>query len=539
MKSKIVFKSIAGIVLLLSLLALIVSIIGFRSFTRSLLDQYADGAFRLAHTAALEVDADRIDEYFESGGETEEYKSVYDSLDTLCNGFGATFIYVIVPDVSDYAHIRFLFSTIDHESSYTHYEFGYLRDTTNDEYRAKYRALYEEGSQRELVLRDKGYIETDPHITAMVPLTASEGEVSGILCVQRQMDVLSAARKGYIHKVLIAVAIITALSCIVQALYLNRVLLRPVRTITEEASRFALENTAAETKLMDRISNRDEIGLLAGSIDHMEEQIQSYVENLTKVTAENERIETELSLAARIQAAMLPNRFSDLTDRKDFDIFASMDPAKEVGGDFYDFFMIDDDHLCALIADVSGKGVPAALFMMCSRIILKSCAMLGRSVSEILTKTNEAICDNNPAGMFVTVWIGILELSTGRLTAANAGHEYPALKRRGGGFELIKDKHGLVIGAMDGVQYREYELSLAPGDKLFVYTDGVPEAEDPQSSMFGTERMLSVLNSDPEASPEGLITNVRRAVDSFAKEAEQFDDITMLCLEYIGKEPAE
>jgi len=178
--------------------------------------------------------------------------------------------------------------------------------------------------------------------------------------------------------------------------------------------------------------------------------------------------------------------------------------------------------------------VPAALFMMASKIILQSVAMLGKSPAEILQKTNDSVCTNNEAEMFVTVWLGILELSTGRLTAANAGHEYPALRNADGLFELYKDRHGFVIGGLEGAKYREYEIQLEPGSKLFVYTDGVPEATSAEKELFGTDRMIAALNEDPGASPEGILTNVRRAVDGFVKEAEQFDDLTMLCLEYKG-----
>ena len=249
--------------------------------------------------------------------------------------------------------------------------------------------------------------------------------------------------------------------------------------------------------------------------------------------AERERIGNELDMATRIQKSMLPHQFPPFPDRTEFDIYASMDPAREVGGDFYDFFLIDDDHLCMVMADVSGKGVPAALFMMASKIILQSCAMLGQSAGEILTKTNEAICSNNQAEMFITVWLGILEISTGKVTAANAGHEYPVLMQDGI-FTLMKDKHGLVIGGMEGVKYKEYEFMLKPGDKLFVYTDGVPEATAAGDVMFGIEKMVSALNKNPRSKPEQILKNVRTAVDDFVKDAEQFDDLTMLCMEYKG-----
>jgi sigma-B regulation protein RsbU (phosphoserine phosphatase) len=211
-----------------------------------------------------------------------------------------------------------------------------------------------------------------------------------------------------------------------------------------------------------------------------------------------------------------------------------MDPAKEVGGDFFDYFLVDDDHLCMVIADVSGKGVPAALFMMASKIILQSVAMLGGSPAEILTKTNEAICSNNEAQMFVTVWVGILELSTGKLTCSNAGHEYPVFKRPDGDFELLKDKHGFVLGGMEGARYTEYEVQLEPGSKLFVYTDGVPEATNAEKELFGTDRMLTALNEGKADSPIDILKDIRTAVDGFVKDAEQFDDMTMVCLEYKG-----
>ena len=530
----ITFKSIAGIVLLLALFSGIVGVIGYRSFTDALLQQYASGAFLTAKTAADLVDADRMDEYAQSGGTTYGYMEVWDRMDHLCNTSGSTFIYVIQPDRSDYGHITFLFSTIDHDSHYTKYDFGFVRETTNDEYREKYRALYEQEADQELVIRDKGYIETDAHITAMIGLKGADGQVKAILCVQRQMDTLTSVRNTFLHKIALALLGLVLLVIVGQAIYLHRVLLRPLNLITEEAARFSAENTAAEHKLQESIRNKDEIGLLAASVDRMEEQIETYIADITKITAERERVSTELSLATRIQAAFIPHVFPPFPNRSEFDIYAVMDPAKEVGGDFYDFFFIDEDHLGLVMADVSGKGVPAALFMMVSKIILQSCAMLGQGPAEILTKTNEAICSNNQEGMFVTVWMGILELSTGKLRAANAGHEYPVIKEGDGGFALLKDKHGFVIGGMSGMRYREYELQLTSGTKLFLYTDGVPEATNAKNELFGNERMIAALNKDPNAGPENILKNVREAVDDFVEDAERFDDLTMLCLEYRG-----
>jgi serine phosphatase RsbU (regulator of sigma subunit) len=205
-----------------------------------------------------------------------------------------------------------------------------------------------------------------------------------------------------------------------------------------------------------------------------------------------------------------------------------------VGGDFYDFFMIDEGHLGLVIADVSGKGVPAALFMMVSSALIRQTAAGQYSPAKILQTVNHQICDRNPEEMFVTVWLGILEIATGKLTAANAGHEYPMIKRAGERFEMLKDRHGLVVGAMDGVRYRDYEIQLEPGAKLFVYTDGVSEAVNEDLEQFGTERILESLRRSEEGSPEEILGAVVQAVKTFAGNTPQFDDLTMMCVEYRG-----
>ncbi len=320
------------------------------------------------------------------------------------------------------------------------------------------------------------------------------------------------------------------------ALIVGKRIVRPLNRITDRIA--ALSEGDMEFKMEDAYRTGDEIEVLAESFATISHKTVQYVDQVRRVTAEKERIGTELQMANQIQNSMLPHVFPPFPDRPELDIYASMTPAKEVGGDFYDFFMIDDDHLCLVMADVSGKSVPAALFMMISKVILQSCAMLGQSVSEILNKTNEALCSNNQVEMFVTVWLGILEISTGRITAANAGHEYPVLKRKDGRFEIFRDRHGFVVGGMPKMKYKEYEIQLNPGDKLFVYTDAVPEATNAGNELFGTDRMVDALNADPDASPEQVLQNVRKAVDDFVQDAEQFDDLTMMCLEYKGAKNA-
>ena len=535
LKSSLAFNIIGFMVVLLMLFGLAICTVSLVDFTNIYKSESALSTYHMADTATTLVNGDHIDSYL-AGEEYEEYLLSQRRLDVYCEKIHVSLIYVIKVDRSDYGRFVSIFNSVNNSvdnTSYSPWELGYKRDTTNDEYAEKYRALYNQEVPYENVYRIKVTGGVHPHITTMVPVKNSEGEVVAILCVQRPMSEINSARKNYLASVLLFTAMVVVLVSVFSLFYLRNKFLKPINKVSAEASRFAKENTKGEG--LGLISNYRELSELAESIDTMETDMVNYMENLTAVTAEKQRISTELSLATRIQTAMLPHVFPPFPDRTEFDIYASMNPAKEVGGDFYDFFLIDDNHLGIVMADVSGKGVPAALFMMASKIILQSCAMLGGSPAEILTKTNEAICSNNQEEMFVTVWLGILEISTGKLTAANAGHEYPVIRNAGGRFELFKDKHGFVIGGMSGAKYREYEIQMEPGSKLFLYTDGVPEATDADKNMFGTERMVDALNTEPEASPEVILKNVRSAVDGFVKEAEQFDDLTMLCIEYRGK----
>ncbi|MBQ5405738.1 MAG: serine/threonine-protein phosphatase [Oscillospiraceae bacterium] len=536
LRSSMAANVIGAIILLLVICGLLVSSIGMASFATAFKNEYATSTYHMADTATALINGDHLEDYLD-GLESEEYEKTRSNLDIYCKKMSVSLIYVILVDRSDYGRFVSVFNSVDNSvdnSSYVPWELGHKRDTTNDEYRERYRALYEKESCFETIYRTHPTDGQHPHITTLVPVTKSSGEVAAILCMQRPMSELEEASRPFVQKIAFSTILLSIIAVAFAAVFFKRQVVEPVKIASDEASRFARENTKG--KPIGKISKYEEIARLATSIDTMETDMVNYMEHLTTLTADKQRISTELSLATQIQATMMPHIYPAFPDRTEFDIYALMHPAKEVGGDFYDFFLIDEDHLCMVMADVSGKGIPAALFMMASKIILQSCAMLGQSAAEILTKTNEAICSNNQAGMFITVWLGILEISSGKLTAANAGHEYPVIKRADGAFEVMKDKHGLVIGALEGVRYREYELQFEPGMKLFLYTDGVPEASDAENRMFGLPRMLSALNADKDAGPEKLLNHVLDAMGDFVKDAEQFDDTTMLCLEYRGKE---
>ena len=242
--------------------------------------------------------------------------------------------------------------------------------------------------------------------------------------------------------------------------------------------------------------------------------------------------QTELTMATQIQESMIPSIFPAFPERQEIDLYASMDPAREVGGDFYDFFLIDDDHLGLIIADVSGKGIPAALYMMISKTILQNFAKMGNSPAEVLEKANESLCAESRTEMFVTTWVGILELSTGKMTCANAGHEYPFIRSTDGSFHMLKDKHGLVVGALPKTKYTDYEVQLEPGNAVFVYTDGIPEANNADEEFYGVKRLETALNQVSDGNPQNILEHIQADVETFVNGAKQFDDLTMLCVEY-------
>lgn len=553
-----------AVVLICTLLGLVLLGIGLSMYSMSLIRQYTEHAGRVALLASQSTrrgadgigfsrkimdiywdlsDEDRVkngtQDYralFAGTKEDPAYRELVSMLDNYCRVSDVSDVYLGMFDAANNA----LVYIVDPSDEF-HFEPG---EWEYIEKRKVQKFLNGEGEGEEFIY-DIGPTEKYGWMcTAGIPIYDSSGEICFFILVDVTIEDVFGGISHYVLQITAAMVLVIALLSWILLMYIERSLVKPLNMIAEAAQGYAKDRLAGDKNnnhfsSLD-IRTGDEVENLSLVMADMEQDLAKYDENLTRITAERERIETELSLAARIQAEVLPGVFPAFPEQTKFDICASMESAREVGGDFYDFFLIDDDHLYMAIADVSGKGIPAALFMMSSKSILANNAMMGKNPAQILRDANASICVNNPERMFVTVWLGILEISTGKLTASNAGHEFPALRQPDGEFKLINDEHGVLIGARKGMKYTEYELTLEKGSKLFVYTDGVPEAADAQENLFGVDRMLAALNENPDASPAELLADVRRAVDGFVQDAEQYDDLTMLCIEYKGcdKSPA-
>ena len=551
-------KSVSVVLLATVVISLITVSVSGIFYTKNIFEHYKRLSEQLADTAASMMSAEDISRYYtevkqitpyddDKYNNDEAYRAAYDKqvnaikdekyqqmLDTL---------FIFADESKDRNDIEYIYVQVIEGNQVTYI---FDADHTDEQYQlGTVRPVSEE-------ISDKGglengipaFVSNNPDdgwlCSCMRPIKDAKGKPVALVGVD-----ISMSRVVYLGIIYIVtlIAIVLFISCLLIFLILRGVeksLVKPINQLSSAARSF-VEDKGEELNKESTISTLnintgDEVETLWKSIRHMERDINDYIVHLTAVTAEKERIGAELGLATRIQADMLPNIFPAFPDRKDLDIFAMMTPAKEVGGDFYDFFLVDDKHLAMVMADVSGKGVPAALFMMMSRILIKNAVMSGNTPADALISVNNQICANNREEMFVTVWLGIVDLKTGLLSAANAGHEKPIVKSPNGDFEVVNDRHGFVIGGMEGLKYRNYDIQLQKGSKLFLYTDGVAEATDANDELYGIERTLDALNSCKDEKPKAILEAVKASVDSFVGDAPQFDDLTMLCFEFEGEE---
>lgn len=540
MKVSLRTKAVLGIISMSVIISATAVALSYRTYANTMDEHYMSLATDLAYTASEMVDTEKIQQYVNTLKQDEEYDNQLDILRRIQSANSVDCIYILEMRETETCTIM----DTDPEM-----EFGHVDP------------LVQPMSQEDDSLV---YISnTDSYgwlCSAMVWMRDDSGHGYAVMCVDISMNDVMADRMDFLRVVLFAILLAMVAACVILVLLVNRFVVNPINQVARAALQYVSDRRTSEGRSAStgvrristgedgeehsaisklNIRTGDEIQALSEAIKTMELEINEYIQDLTTVTAEKERIGAELNVATQIQADMLPRIFPAFPEREEFDVYATMNPAKEVGGDFYDFFLVDDDHLAVVIADVSGKGVPAALFMVIAKTLIKNHAQNQEAPGTVFTQTNEQLCEGNDAGLFVTGWMGVLEISTGKFVYVNAGHNPPLLKRAGGTFEWLKSRPGFVLAGMEGVRYRENTLQLEPGDRLYLYTDGVTEATNSHEELFGDERLQNALNEYMDLPVEQFLPKIKECIDAFVGDADQFDDITMLALDYQSKGETE
>lgn len=542
MKGKLRFslgKKLAFMIVLTGVALTVVAVlVSYRTFSASMNEYYTTLGTNLTKTLASQLDPEELDRYYITGEMDEAYYSTQNFIRDMVESNGVEYLYVVRPHDKG---VTFLFDS--------DMEIGEGGDYASGGYCALGTYVDLEGAFADNLDRLLAGKPVDPIVqqdeaygwmmTTMTPVCHDNGIVAGYVMADINMNHVMQTRQDFLTMLAVTLALLTVILIVIFIILLRKQLIRPIDQLTRATGAFIEGNreeivAGTATVNVPDIRTGDEVELLANAFRKLEEDTVTYLRSIMEVTAEKERIGAELNVATQIQADMLPRIFPAFPERQEFDIYATMDPAREVGGDFYDFFLIDPDHLAVVIADVSGKGVPAALFMVIAKTIIKNYAQSGLPPREVFTQANEQLCEGNDAGLFVTSWMGILEISTGSLTFVNAGHNPPLLKRAGESFQWLKSRPGFVLAGMEGIRYRENTITLNPGDRLYLYTDGVTEATSAAVELFGEDRLEHSLNETDGLTVQGLLKKVREDMNAFVGEAEQFDDITMLGLEYRG-----
>lgn len=529
------------------ILSVCVAMVGYYMYQKNLVARYqayADTALQMALSA---FDGEEIAQCIATGEENEGYAAARQMLCTIRENSHVSYIYAVYFPYGEPRQMAFVMNGYTQADVEAYGEqaivsrLGELcgEGDFDDQMRSRFWAALHGGEPAETgaeyIVNDTG--EYGYQMTAFVPVTDRQGNGVCILATDVSMQDI----KTNLHTYTVTVAAVCAVLLAVflgLAIYIcNRSLVRPVLRLANSARDFVEQTKRAASPGALRfekvsLSGQDEVRMLADSVGTMTDELRAYMEHLQQITAEKERIDAELNVATAIQSSMLPCIFPTYTNRREFAIDASMTPAKEVGGDFYDIFMVDERHLAVVVADVSGKGVPAALFMVIGKTLIKDHTTPGRDLGAVFTEVNRILCESNREELFITAFEGVLDLETGLFSYVNAGHEPPFLSTQGQGFALHTVRPGFVLAGLDTVRYRAGQLQMQPGDKLFLYTDGIPEATNGDQALYGLQRLEKVLASCGQLSPETILETVQSDVARFVGGAVQFDDITMLCLQY-------
>ena len=549
-------KVILFVLVIASVLSGAAIYISYQVYATTMDDRYRTTAMELAKTAASLADSEKVAEYadkmmeiycadpmretkteqeqmeyyarFDGITQDEYYPVLYKTLDSIkSNNADVLYLYLFVLDPDTRTGVYLI--DIDNSA------YACPMGTWDVIYEGNY-AVFEDpaiGFPAYISNSDYGWL-----CSAGAPVYGADGSVIAYAMIDVSMDEVMANREVFLKNILLIMITATLALVLLFMWIINRIVVKPINSLSFAASSFVSDQKSeGEASAISRLDIRtsDEIQNLAESIKRMELDINQYIDDLESVTAEKERIGAELDIARQIQASMLPCIFPAFPNRTEFDIYATMQPAKEVGGDFYDFFMVDERHLAIVMADVSGKGVPAALFMVIGKTLIKDHTMSGKDLDKVFNEVNNLLCEANSEGLFITAFEGVLDLVTGEFIFVNAGHEMPFICTAGGNFEAYKIRPGFVLAGMENMRYKAGTMQINVGDKIFQYTDGVTEATNGNNELYGMDRLGKILNQVKNGTPHEILPAVKNDIDSFVGEAPQFDDITMLCLEYKAK----
>ena len=540
MRIKLLPKFILSLGALGVILTVTISVFSYLSSKEYLEDMYAQRVISGSKSVATMLDREDVRTIISPGGENSEaYRRVEAMLNKVKKDGNITYLSLVIPDEDS---VTFYIDACvqemgDDPANQLAYGTDVLyTDAANDEADLwKYNYVWElyaknQGTDKPVVTDNSyGY-----NYSAVCPILDENGEAIAEIQYILDMQAVRDHLRVFLYQML---GISFSIICVALLLYMILVkwmVLNPVEKLSQFTTDIVKSGNFEKRKI--ELKTRDEIEDLGQSFNFMVERLEDYIENLTTVTAEKERIGAELNVATHIQSSMLPCIFPAFPDRSELDIYATMTPAKEVGGDFYDFFMVDERHIAIVMADVSGKGVPAALFMVIGKTLIKDHTQPGRDLGEVFTEVNNILCESNDNGMFITAFEGVLDLVTGEFRYVNAGHEKPFIYRKNGEYEAYETSAGFVLASLEDIEYQEQKIKLSIGDKIFQYTDGVTEAVDKNKKLYGMDRLHHALNEKClDCSPEETLRLVKEDIDAFVGENDQFDDITMLCLEYTGK----
>ncbi len=464
------------------------------------------------------------------------------TFEKACKDFGLAYTYYLVPKEEEYIMVYMLDGERSEKNTdgtkctegdgKTPSGLLYLGDEYYDDpklYPVMWEAWFSGRNPEGYQIWDNSWGHTYAYYTPLL----INGKKLGLIGTEINVESVNQAIIMDVLKQIGAITLTLVVCMILMLLIINRRYISRITSLETSVRDYTFnKDPAIADKIETNVLGQDEISLLSIQTANMIRDLEKHIQFIAEMAEEKERIGTELKVATKIQSDMMPTQFPE---RSDFELYATMTPAKEVGGDFYDFFMLDDDHLALVIADVSGKGIPAALFMIMSKILIRNTSEADLLPSKILEEVNDELCENNTAGMFVTAWLGILTISTGKLTFANAGHEYPAFKRAKGSYELLRADNCPPLSVMEDMTFTDDTIMLEPGDDLFLYTDGVPEAKSPAGKRFGTDRMISLLNEYSDFSPCEMLKTIEDKINEFDDTEDLFDDVTMMRIKYIGK----